>query len=155
MKKIVLFFLTILSISAGLALDTDTHKYIVFVSKHQNVEGLKANGYSKKSQPSEQMQFVITKNSDTVIQELVFKDQAEQALQNLKSVLDEAGAALTQVIKTTVYLSDISDWDELDAVYGAFFGTTRPSRSVVPTGPLHFGFRIEIEAIALAGAATA
>ena len=80
MKKIVLVFLTILSISAGLALDTDTHKYIVFVSKHQNVEGLKANGYSKKSQPSEQMQFVITKNSDTVIQELVFKDQAEQDL---------------------------------------------------------------------------
>lgn len=79
-----------------------------------------------------------------------FQAQVEQALQNLKAVLQDAGAELAQVIKTTVYLSDIADWGELDAVYGQFFGAVRPSRSVVPTGPLHFGFRIEIEAIALA-----
>ena len=52
--------------------------------------------------------------------------------------------------KTTVYLSDMADWPELDEVYGQFFGAACPARSVVPTGPLHFGFRIEIEAIALA-----
>lgn len=84
-----------------------------------------------------------------------FEAQAEQTLQNLKAVLQDAGAELAQVIKTTVYLSDIADWDELDAVYGRFFGAVRPARSVIPTGPLHFGFRIEIEAIALATKDTA
>ncbi|WP_447930553.1 RidA family protein [Sphingopyxis fribergensis] len=79
-----------------------------------------------------------------------FKEQVEQTLRNLEAVLRSAGAEPSHVIKTTVYLSDIADWDELDELYGQFFGTTRPSRSVVPTGPLHFGFRIEIEAIALA-----
>ncbi|MDR6835005.1 MULTISPECIES: RidA family protein [unclassified Sphingopyxis] len=79
-----------------------------------------------------------------------FKEQAQQALANLQSVLSEAGADLSQVVKTTVYLSDMGDWPELDEVYGQFFGPVRPARSVVPTGPLHFGFRIKIEAIALA-----
>jgi enamine deaminase RidA (YjgF/YER057c/UK114 family) len=66
-------------------------------------------------------------------------------------VLRDAGADRAQVVKTTVYLLDIEDWGELDEIYGRFFGDTRPARSVVPTGPLHFGFRIEIEAIALVG----
>ena len=95
-------------------------------------------------------QLPLRPGRDTSLADAPFTAQVEQTLQNLKSVLQEAGADLSQVIKTTVYLSDISDWDELDAVYGRFFGATRPSRSVVPTGPLHFGFRIEIEAVALA-----
>ena len=75
--------------------------------------------------------------------------QTRQALSNLRSVLQAAGTSPDQVVKTTVYLSDMADWPELDEVYGQFFGAARPARSVVPTGPLHFGFRIEIEAIAL------
>ncbi|MDK2761085.1 MAG: RidA family protein [Sphingopyxis sp.] len=82
-----------------------------------------------------------------------FRDQAEQALRNLEAVLRAAGSDISQVIKTTVYLSDMADWGEFDEIYRGFFGDTRPSRSVVPTGPLHFGFRVEIEAIALSGAA--
>lgn len=95
-------------------------------------------------------QLPLKPGRDTSLADAPFKEQVEQTLHNLKSVLRDAGVDLTQVIKTTVYLSDISDWDALDVVYGRFFGTTRPSRSVVPTGPLHFGFRVEIEAIALA-----
>lgn len=95
-------------------------------------------------------QLPLKPGRDTSLADAPFREQVEQTLRNLKSVLHEAGAELSQVIKTTVYLSDIADWDELDSIYGAFFGATRPSRSVVPTGPLHFGFRIEIEAIALA-----
>jgi reactive intermediate/imine deaminase len=94
-------------------------------------------------------QLPLRPGRDTSLADSPFKAQAEQALRNLKTVLEGAGAELAQVIKTTVYLSDIADWDELDEVYGQFFGATRPARSVVPTGPLHFGFRIEIEAIAL------
>lgn len=95
-------------------------------------------------------QLPLRPGRDTSLAAAPFKEQVEQTLGNLKSVLADAGAEPSQVIKTTVYLSDISDWDELDEVYGAFFGATRPARSVVPTGPLHFGFRVEIEAIALA-----
>ncbi len=95
-------------------------------------------------------QLPLRPGRDVSLANAPFAAQAEQALSNLKSVVEDAGVGLAQVIKTTVYLSDIADWDELDAIYGAFFGVTRPSRSVVPTGPLHFGFRIEIEAIALA-----
>ncbi len=95
-------------------------------------------------------QLPLRPGRDTSLADAPFQDQVEQTLQNLQTVLQDAGADLAQVIKTTVYLSDIADWDELDEVYGRFFGSTRPSRSVVPTGPLHFGFRIEVEAIALA-----
>lgn len=95
-------------------------------------------------------QLPLRPGRDTSLADAPFQAQVEQTLQNLKTVLQDAGADLAQVIKTTIYLSDIADWDELDEVYGRFFGSTRPSRSVVPTGPLHFGFRIEIEAIALA-----
>ena len=95
-------------------------------------------------------QLPLRPGRDVSLADAPFGTQAEQALRNLKAVLESAGTGLTQVVKTTVYLSDIADWDELDAVYDQFFGATRPARSVVPTGPLHFGFRIEIEAIALA-----
>ena len=95
-------------------------------------------------------QLPLKPGRDTSLANAPFKVQVEQTLQNLKAVLQDAGVEPAQVIKTTVYLSDIADWDELDEVYGQIFGAVRPSRSVVPTGPLHFGFRIEIEAIALA-----
>lgn len=100
-------------------------------------------------------QLPLRPGRDTSLASAPFVMQAEQALQNLKNVLEDAGADLSQILKTTVYLSDIADWDELDTVYSRFFGETRPSRSVVPTGPLHFGFRIEIEAVALAATSTA
>lgn len=93
-------------------------------------------------------QLPLRPGRDTSLAKAPFTEQAEQTLQNLKAVLEQAGVGLDEVVKTTVYLSDIADWDDLDAVYGAFFGVARPARSVVPTGPLHFGFRIEIEAIA-------
>lgn len=95
-------------------------------------------------------QLPLRPGRDTSLAAASFKDQAAQALENLRTVLEDAGVSLAQVVKTTVYLGDIADWGELDDVYGRFFGSTRPARSVVPTGPLHFGFRIEIEAIALA-----
>ncbi len=95
-------------------------------------------------------QLPLRPGRDTSLTDAPFKAQAEQALHNLKNVLEDAGTSLAKVVKTTVYLRDIDDWDELDEVYGRFFGAARPARSVVPTGPLHFGFRIEIEAVALA-----
>lgn len=76
------------------------------------------------------------------------EEQTEQALKNLSEILKAAGSSLNQVIKTTVYISDIELWDQVNAIYGRFFGEHRPARAVVPTRNLHFGFQIEIEAIA-------
>ena len=76
------------------------------------------------------------------------EEQMEQVLKNLSEILKAAGSNLNQVIKTTVYLSDIELWSRVDAVYARFFGEHHPARAVVPTRNLHFGFQIEIEAIA-------
>ena len=76
------------------------------------------------------------------------EEQTEQALKNLAAILQAAGSNLNQVIKTTVYISDIELWGRVNEVYVKFFGEHRPARAVVPTKNLHFGFQIEIEAIA-------
>jgi 2-iminobutanoate/2-iminopropanoate deaminase len=76
------------------------------------------------------------------------EEQTEQALKNLSEILKAAGSDISQVIKTTVYVSDIELWDRVNAVYSRFFGEHRPARAVVPTRDLHFGFQIEIEAVA-------
>lgn len=79
------------------------------------------------------------------------EEQTERALRNVEAILEAAGSSLSQVLKTTVYISDIALWDRVNAVYARFFGNHRPARAVVPTRELHFGFQIEIEAIASVG----
>jgi 2-iminobutanoate/2-iminopropanoate deaminase len=74
--------------------------------------------------------------------------QTEQALANLEAILEEANSGKEHVLKVTVYVSDIALWDRVNAVYARFFGDHRPARAIVPTRELHFGFQIEIEAIA-------
>ena len=76
------------------------------------------------------------------------EEQTEQVISNLEQILIAAGAGLGSVLKTTVYVSDISLWDRVNAVYARMFGAHRPARAVVPTKELHFGFQIEMDAIA-------
>ena len=77
------------------------------------------------------------------------EDQTLLVLNNLKAILEEAGSSIDRVLKVTVYMSDISLWGRLNAVYSEFFKDHRPARAVVPTKDLHFGFQVEIEAIAV------
>ncbi len=76
------------------------------------------------------------------------EEQTEQTLKNLFGILRATGSDADQVLKTTVYVADIKLWDRVNAVYSRMFGEHRPARAVVPTRELHFGFQIEIEAIA-------
>ena len=76
------------------------------------------------------------------------EEQTEQALKNVAAILRAAGSSLDLVLKVTVYVSDISLWGRVNAVYARAFGDHRPARAVVPTRDLHYGFQIEIEAIA-------
>ena len=75
--------------------------------------------------------------------------QTERALDNLLAVLDEAGAAPGDVLKTTVYLADIDDFDEMNATYAEYFDESPPARSAVQAGALPKGVRVEIEAVAV------
>lgn len=76
------------------------------------------------------------------------EEQAEQALKNVAAVLEAAGSRMDLVIKTTVYVSDIALWGRVNEVYARHFGDHKPARAVVPTKDLHYGFKIEIEAVA-------
>ncbi|MCJ7622562.1 MAG: Rid family detoxifying hydrolase [Anaerolineaceae bacterium] len=77
------------------------------------------------------------------------EEQTRQVIENLRGILNAAGSGLDRVLKTTVYISDIQLWDRVNKVYGEIFGEHKPARAVVPTRDLHFGFMIEIEAIAI------
>jgi 2-iminobutanoate/2-iminopropanoate deaminase len=74
--------------------------------------------------------------------------QMAQALQNLRAVLESRGASLTDVVKTTVFLTDMADYAEMNQEYGKVFSTEPPARSAVAVGGLPFGALIEIEAVA-------
>ncbi|GGN99975.1 MULTISPECIES: Rid family detoxifying hydrolase [Haloarcula] len=75
-------------------------------------------------------------------------EQTEQALSNLRAVLTEAGTSVDDVLKVTVYLADIEDFDEMNATYETFFATDPPARSAVAVDALPKGAAVEIEAVA-------
>ena len=79
------------------------------------------------------------------------EEQTEQALKNVAAILKAANSGVDRVLKTTLYISDIELWGRVNEVYSRFFGEHRPTRAVVPTKELHYGFLIEIEAIAAVG----
>jgi reactive intermediate/imine deaminase len=74
--------------------------------------------------------------------------QTEQALENVQAVLEEAGAGMDDVLKVTVYLDDIDDFDAMNNTYETFFDDEPPARSAVGVGALPKGVGVEIEAVA-------
>jgi 2-iminobutanoate/2-iminopropanoate deaminase len=77
--------------------------------------------------------------------------QAERALRNVAAILDAAGSSLERVVKTTIFLADMNDFNAVNEVYATHFATPYPARSTVAVAGLPRGALIEIEAIALAG----
>ena len=75
--------------------------------------------------------------------------QTERALQNLKAVLEGAGSGLNQVVKTTVFMTDLGEFAAMNEVYATYFVSDAPARSTVQVAGLPAGARVEIEAIAL------
>ncbi|MFD1563557.1 Rid family detoxifying hydrolase [Haloarchaeobius amylolyticus] len=74
--------------------------------------------------------------------------QTEQALYNLDAILDEAGASSDDILKVTVFLADIDDFDAMNEAYADYFDDEPPARSAVEAGALPKGVGVEIEAIA-------
>jgi 2-iminobutanoate/2-iminopropanoate deaminase len=76
--------------------------------------------------------------------------QTRQVLANLKTVLEAAGLGLKDVVKTTVYLKDMSEFPILNAIYAEYFGEHAPARSTIQVAALPLDCRVEIEAVAQA-----
>ncbi|CAL5228956.1 g12188 [Coccomyxa viridis] len=76
------------------------------------------------------------------------EEQTEQALKNLGAILDAAGSSFSQVLKTTVLLTDMGDFAKVNEVYGRFFSSDPPARACFAVKTLPLGAKVEIEAIA-------
>ncbi len=76
--------------------------------------------------------------------------QAQQSLSNLQAIVKAAGLTLADVVKTTVFLSDMNEFQAMNAVYASFFATEPPARSTVEVARLPKDVRVEIECIASA-----
>jgi len=77
------------------------------------------------------------------------EEQTEQIFANLRAILEEAGSGLDRLVKTTVFLQDLADFQGMNGVYAAHVGDRPPARSTVEVAKLPSGARVEIEAIAV------
>ncbi len=78
-------------------------------------------------------------------------EQVAFALGNIERLARVVGAGRNDVVKCTVFVTGIEHWGEANRAYAAFFGAHRPARSIVPCAVLHFGAKIEIEAVIAVG----
>ncbi len=79
------------------------------------------------------------------------EEQARQALRNLGAVLEAAGSGFDRVVKATVYLTDLADFERVNRVYAEFMPSPPPARVCVQVSRLPRDARVEIDAVALAG----
>ena len=79
------------------------------------------------------------------------QEEVARVLENLKAVLEAAGSGLDRVVKTTVYLTSLKEFEAMNEVYARYFGDNRPARSTVQVAALPRGARVEIDAIATLG----
>ena len=78
-------------------------------------------------------------------------EQTEQVMENLAAVLKAAGSGLDRVVKTTVFLADMADFQAMNEVYAKHFGNHKPARSTVAAAGLPRNARVEIEVVATTG----
>jgi 2-iminobutanoate/2-iminopropanoate deaminase len=80
--------------------------------------------------------------------EAAFDDQVRLAMTNLLAILQAAGGAPRGLIKVTAYIVGIENWPRFNAIYSEILGDIRPARSIVPVPELHYGYLVEIDAVA-------
>ncbi len=92
-------------------------------------------------------QIALSPEGEIVCDDVV--GQCEQVLKNLSEVLKEAGADLSSVIKTTIFLSDMDDFKAVNEVYAKYFSDHKPARSTVAVKTLPLNVKVEIDCIAM------
>lgn len=88
-------------------------------------------------------------NPETGVMPETVEEQAKQVLTNIKNILAEAGLTMANVVKTSVFLSDLSDFAKVNEVYASFFAEPYPARSCVQVAAIPKGAKVEIETIAV------
>ncbi|MBY4611567.1 RidA family protein [Rhizobium sp. 9T] len=78
-----------------------------------------------------------------------FAGQAGQAIDNMLAVLEAAGATPSDLVRVTAYIVGVVNWPGFNQVYAARLGEARPARTVVPVAELHYGYLVEVDAIAV------
>ena len=94
-------------------------------------------------------QIPIAPGASEIVGETI-QEQTEQVFGNLRAILDEAGSGLDRIVKTTVFLVDLADFQGMNEVYARHVGDRPPARATVEVAALPSGVKLEIEAIALA-----
>lgn len=74
--------------------------------------------------------------------------QTKQVIENIKAILESAGSSLQKVLKVTIFITDMKDFDSINAVYSEYFGSSLPARACVEVSNLPKGAKVEMEAIA-------
>jgi 2-iminobutanoate/2-iminopropanoate deaminase len=87
--------------------------------------------------------------------ELGFEEQVRQALANMLTAVRAAGAEPSDILKVTAYIVGVDNWPRFNAVYAEVMGAVRPARTVVPVPELHYGYLVEVDAVAVRGSALA
>lgn len=105
-------------------------------------QAITANGFAFLSG-----QIPLDPSTGTII-EAGIEAQTERVLENLKAVLEASGSSLNDVVKTTVYLKDMSEFAAMNAVYARYFTETPPARATVEAARLPKDVRVEIDCIA-------
>jgi len=77
-----------------------------------------------------------------------FDEQARRVLDNVIAILEASGSGADLVLKSTVYITDVACWPAFNAIYAEKFGAHKPARTVVPVAALHYGYLVEMDAIA-------
>lgn len=85
------------------------------------------------------------------IEAVTIEEQTRQALENVRAVLEAAGSGLERVVKTTVFMTDLKEFQAMNGVYATFFPNDPPARSAFQVVALPLGAKVEIECIALVG----
>lgn len=77
--------------------------------------------------------------------------ETRQTMENIKDVLEKTGSGIDRVVKCTVFMADMAEWDAMNAVYATYFPTHKPARTAVGVSGLALGARVEIECLATVG----
>jgi reactive intermediate/imine deaminase len=78
-----------------------------------------------------------------------FEAQASQAIENMLAILRATGSTPQDLVKVTAYIVGIDKWARFNAIYASMLPDARPARTVVPVAELHYGYQVEIDAIAV------
>jgi 2-iminobutanoate/2-iminopropanoate deaminase len=78
-----------------------------------------------------------------------FETQVRHALANLSAVLAASGSSLDRVLKLSAYIVGAANWPAFNTIYAQVLGAARPARSVIPVPELHYGYLVEIDAVAM------